>query len=114
MSKHADDFDSEFLNSVTHYFSFHLSIFKYKGNWKQWFIYVDSYMVEKFPYRGLYCKDVIAKCVRLSYYHGVKKFLLDDMKVFLPLLRNAGNYSGFNQPLNGKIMGVVIGNARLS
>lgn len=113
MFQHADEFDPEAFDRLTDWFSFHLSNFGYKWNWQEWAIYADADMVDRFPYRALFCKDVIARCVRLSYFDRVKSILPEEMKVFLPVEPNNGNRSRFDDTMNAELMRIVTGKGRL-
>lgn len=112
MFQHADELDPEIFDRLTDWFAFHLSNFGYKWNWQEWAVYADSEMVEKFPFRALFCKDVISRCVRLSYHDRVKSILPDEMKVFLPPQTNNGNRERFDDTVNDRLMAIVTGKGR--
>lgn len=113
MFQHADEFDQEIFDRLAEWFSFHLSNFGYKWNWQEWAIYTDSEMVDRFPYRALFCKDVIARCVRLSYYDRVRKILPEEMRMFLPAQPNDGDQSRFIKEINDELRKIVTGAGRL-
>lgn len=114
MFQHADELDPEAFDRLTDWFSFHLSNFGYKWNWQEWAVYADQEMVDKFPYRALFCKDVISRCVRLSYYDRIKSILPEEMRVFLPLPPNNGNRARFDESVNQELMKIVTGKGRLT
>lgn len=114
MFQHADEFDPEAFDRLADWFSFHLSNFGYKWNWQEWSVYADADMVDKFPYRALFCKDVIARCVRLSYYDRIKNILPAEMRVFLPSEPNDGERSRFENSINDELMKIVTGKGRLT
>lgn len=109
MFQDAGIFDPESFDRLTEWFSFHLSNFEYKWNWSDWAVYADSDMVDKFPFRALFCKDVLARCIRLSYYERVLDVVPEEMKFFLPPKPNNGNRSRFDQTINDNLMKVVTG-----
>lgn len=109
MFQEAAEFDPEVFDRLTDWFSFHLSNFGYKWNWADWAIYADEEVVEKFPYRALFCKDVLGRCVRLSYYERIMKIIPAGMKYFLPPAPGSGDRSRFDEAINGELMKVVTG-----
>lgn len=114
MFQHADELDPEAFDRLTDWFSYHLSNFGYKWNWQEWTVYADNEMVRKFPYRALFCKDVIARCVRLSYYDRVRTILPEEMRVFLPPQPSEGNRARFDELVNQELMKIVTGKGRLA
>ena len=108
----ADQFDAETFDRLTDWFSFHLSNFGYRWNWADWAVYADNEMVEKFPFRALFCKDVLARCIRLSYYDRIAKLVPEEMKYFLPSSSVAGNKERFNSNVNIELMKIVTGKGR--
>lgn len=109
MFQDASLFDPESFDRLTEWFSFHLSNFEYKWNWSDWAVYADPDMVDKFPFRAHFCKDVLARCIRLSYYERVLDVVPEEMKFFLPPKPNTGNRSRFDQVINENLMKVVTG-----
>lgn len=109
MFQEAGLFDPESFDRLTEWFSFHLSNFEYKWNWSDWAVYADADMVDKFPFRALFCKDVLARCIRLSYYERVLDVVPEEMKFFLPPKPNNGNRSRFDEVVNENLMKVVTG-----
>lgn len=114
MFQHAGELDPEAFDRLTDWFSYHLSNFGYKWNWQEWTVYADNEMLRKFPYRALFCKDVIARCVRLSYYDRIKSILPEEMKVFLPPQPSEGNRARFDELVNQELMKIVTGKGRLT
>lgn len=108
----ADQFDAETFDRLTDWFSLHLSNFGYRWNWADWAVYADNEMVEKFPFRALFCKDVLARCIRLSYYDRIAKLVPEEMKYFLPSPSVAGNKERFNTNVNMELMKIVTGKGR--
>lgn len=109
MFQEAEQFDPETFDRLTDWFSFHLSNFGYKWNWADWALYADEEMIEKFPYRAIFCKDVLARCIRLSYYDRVLKIIPSEMKFFLPAKPNMGNKKRFDEKVNNELMRIVTG-----
>lgn len=105
----AGQFDPESFDRLTEWFSFHLSNFEYKWNWSDWAVYADAEMVDKFPYRALFCKDVLARCIRLSYYQRIVAIIPKEMGFFLPPTPGDGDRSRFNNSVNDILMTVVTG-----
>eukprot|EP00177_Eucheuma_denticulatum_P005745 GFKZ01010478.1.p1 GENE.GFKZ01010478.1~~GFKZ01010478.1.p1 ORF type:complete len:919 (-),score=157.90 GFKZ01010478.1:1333-4089(-) len=102
-------FDPESFDRLTDWFSFHLSNFEYKWNWSDWAVYADVDMVDKFPFRALFCQDVLARCIRLSYYERILDVVPEEMKYFLPPKPNNGNRMRFDDVVNDNLMKVVTG-----
>lgn len=111
MFQEARQFDPEAFDRLTDWFSFHLSNFGYKWNWSDWGLYADVDMVDKFPYRALFCKDVLARCIRLSYYERIMKMIPVEMKCFLPPVPSTGNKARFDEN-NDELMKMVTGKDR--
>lgn len=109
MFQDAGLFDPESFDRLTEWFSFHLSNFEYKWNWSDWALYADADMVEKFPFRALFCKDVLSRCIRLSYYERILDIVPEEMKYFLPPKPSSGNKSRFDDTVNDSLMSVVTG-----
>lgn len=109
MFQDAGLFDPESFDRLTEWFSFHLSNFEYKWNWSDWALYADADMVEKFPFRALFCKDVLSRCIRLSYYERILDIVPEEMKYFLPPKPSNGNKSRFDDAVNDSLMSVVTG-----
>lgn len=109
MFQDAGLFDPESFDRLTEWFSFHLSNFEYKWNWSDWALYADADMVDKFPFRALFCKDVLARCIRLSYYERVLGIIPEEMKYFLPPKPSNGNKARFDDTVNDNLMTVVTG-----
>lgn len=114
MFQHADEIDPEAFDRLTDWFSYHLSNFGYKWNWQEWTVYADQEMVRKFPYRALFCRDVIARCVRLSYFDRISSILPEEMKVFLPPQPSGGNRARFDEMINKELLKIVTGKGRLT
>lgn len=112
MFQDAGQLDPESFDRLTEWFSFHLSNFEYKWNWSDWALYADPEMVEKFAYRALFCKDVLSRCIRLSYYERVVGIIPEEMACFLPPKPNAGDRSRFDNSVNEVLMTVVTGKDR--
>lgn len=109
MFQDAGLFDPESFDRLTEWFSFHLSNFEYKWNWSDWALYADADMVDKFPFRAQFCKDVLARCIRLSYYERILDIVPEEMKYFLPPKPNNGNKARFDDTVNDNLMTVVTG-----
>lgn len=102
-------FDPEAFDRLAEWFSFHLSNFEYKWNWSDWAVYADVDMVDKFPFRALFCKDVLARCIRLSYYERVLDVIPEEMRYFLPPKPTSGNDVRFDATINENLLKVVTG-----
>lgn len=109
MFQDAGLFDPESFDRLTEWFSFHLSNFEYKWNWSDWALYADADMVDKFPFRAQFCKDVLSRCIRLSYYERILDIVPEEMKYFLPPKPSNGNMSRFDDAVNDNLMTVVTG-----
>lgn len=109
MFQDAGLFDPESFDRLTEWFSFHLSNFEYKWNWSDWALYADTDMVDKFPFRALFCKDVLSRCIRLSYYERILDIIPEEMKFFLPPKPTNGNKARFDDTVNDQLMTVVTG-----
>lgn len=112
MFQNSNQFDPESFDRLTNWFSFHLSNFGYKWNWSDWALYADQDMVDKFPFRALFCKDILAHCVRLSYYDRILKVIPTEMKYFLPPQPGNGNQARFESAINDELMSVVTGKGK--
>lgn len=104
--------DPEVFDRLSEWFSFHLSNFGYQWNWADWAVYADNDMVERFPFRSLFCRDVLDRSVRLSYYERIRKIIPDDMAFFLPPVRDSGNTVRFSQELTEKLVKIVAGEGK--
>lgn len=104
--------DPETFDRLTDWFAFHLSNFGYKWNWSDWAIYADAEMVEKFPFRALFCKDVLSRCIRLAYFSQIEKMIPEEMKFFLPPTPGRGNTSRFSEEVNKSLMEIVTGSQK--
>lgn len=69
----ADKYDAEVFDRWTDWFARHLSNFGYKWNWDDWVFVTDekTYEDEKQMYQLIFCKDVLQKCLRLSYFEHI-------------------------------------------
>eukprot|EP00178_Gracilaria_changii_P014255 TRINITY_DN40323_c0_g1_i1.p1 TRINITY_DN40323_c0_g1~~TRINITY_DN40323_c0_g1_i1.p1 ORF type:complete len:956 (+),score=137.59 TRINITY_DN40323_c0_g1_i1:6423-9290(+) len=112
MFQEAGDMDPESFDRLTEWFSFHLSNFGYKWNWSDWALYADAEMVDKFPYRALFCKDVLRRCIRLSYYERIVGIVPQEMSFFFPPKPGSGDRSRFNPEINGELMKIVTGKGK--
>lgn len=74
----------ESFDRLTEWFAYHLSHFGYKWNWDDWAVYADPVMVDKFPHRATFCRDVLARCVRASYVARIQRELPKEMGFFFP------------------------------
>ncbi|KAI0563640.1 Nuclear cap-binding protein subunit [Gracilaria domingensis] len=113
MFQEAGDMDPESFDRLTEWFSFHLSNFGYKWNWSDWALYADAEMVDKFPYRALFCKDVLRRCIRLSYYERIVGIVPQEMSFFFPPKPGIGERSRFNPEINDELMKIVTGKGKL-
>lgn len=105
----AGSLDPEVFDRLAEWFSFHLSNFGYKWNWKDWCAYADADMVDKFPFRALFCHDVLERVVRLAYRDHVVKLVPQEMMFFLPPPIGDGNRIRFHQEINGQLITIVAG-----
>ncbi|CAN8072829.1 unnamed protein product [Agarophyton chilense] len=112
MFQEAGDMDPESFDRLTEWFSFHLSNFGYKWNWSDWALYADAEMVDKFPYRALFCKDVLCRCVRLSYYERIAGIVPQEMSYFFPPAPGTGDRSRFDPEINDELMKIVTGKGK--
>ncbi|GAB0492209.1 hypothetical protein MMPV_003470 [Pyropia vietnamensis] len=80
----ASSLTPESFDRLTEWFAYHLSHFGYKWNWDDWAVYADPVMVEKFPHRATFCRDVLARCVRASYVARIQRELPKEMGFFFP------------------------------
>lgn len=113
MFQDAGSLEEEAFDRLTEWFSFHLSNFGYKWNWADWAVYADADMVDKFPFRALFCRDVLDRAVRLSYRDRIAKIVPEDMAYFLPPPIGNGNPLRFsddvNKEINMQLLGIVAG-----
>lgn len=105
----AGELDPETFDRLTEWFSFHLSNFGYKWNWSDWAVYADPDMVDKFPFRALFCRDVLSRCIRLSYFDRVAKIIPEEMRYFLPVQPNSGDKSRFSEEATSRLMEIITG-----
>jgi nuclear cap-binding protein subunit 1 len=112
MFQDSDALDPEVFDRLTEWFSFHLSNFHYKWNWADWAVYADADMVDKFPFRALFCRDVLDRSIRLSYYDRIRKLVPDDMAMFLPNPIGAGNSVRFSKEINDQLLRIVAGSGK--
>lgn len=105
----AAEFDPETFDRLTEWFAFHLSNFGYKWNWADWALYADEDMADKFPYRALFCKDVLARCIRLSYHERILSMVPSELKFFLPTPPGSGKRERFDEAINNELMRIVTG-----
>lgn len=101
--------EEEAFDRLTAWFSFHLSNFGFKWNWADWAVYADTDMVEKFPFRALFCRDVLDRMVRLSYRDRIVKIVPEDMLYFLPPAIGTGNPVRFNKEISEQLTRIVAG-----
>lgn len=80
----ASSLTPESFDRLTEWFAYHLSHFGYKWNWDDWAVYADPVMVDKFPHRATFCRDVLARCVRASYVARIQRELPKEMGFFFP------------------------------
>lgn len=109
MFQDAGSLEEEVFDRLTEWFSFHLSNFGYKWNWADWAVYADADMVDKFPFRALFCRDVLDRVVRLSYRDRIAKMVPEEMAFFLPPPIGTGNTVRFNADINEQLLKVVAG-----
>lgn len=112
MFQQSGELDPETFDRLTDWFSFHLSNFGYKWNWSDWAVYADADMEEKFPFRALFCRDVLKRSIRLSYYDKVANLLPEEMKFFLPGKPSNGNTDRFDPGVNRTLMEIVTGSGK--
>ncbi|GJQ11567.1 hypothetical protein GpartN1_g3358.t1 [Galdieria partita] len=81
----ADKYDSEVFDRITDWFARHLSNFGYKWNWDDWVFVTDkeSYDNEKQLYQLLFCKEVLHKCLRLSYFEHISNAIPASLRELL-------------------------------
>lgn len=113
MFQDAGSLEEEAFDRLTEWFSFHLSNFGYKWNWADWAVYADADMVDKFPFRALFCRDVLDRAVRLSYRDRILKIVPEDMAFFLPPPIGSGNTVRFSgsveKEMNAQLLAIVAG-----
>lgn len=112
MFQQSGELDPESFDRLTDWFAFHLSNFGYKWNWSDWAVYADPDMVDKFPFRALFCRDVLMRCIRLAYYDQIAKMVPEEMKFFLPPKPTNGNTSRFSEDVNKILMEIVTGSRK--
>lgn len=106
------ELDPETFDRLTDWFSFHLSNFGYKWNWSDWAVYADADMEDKFPFRALFCRDVLKRSMRLSYYDKIANLVPEEMKFFLPRKPTNGNSDRFDPEVNKVLMEIVTGSGK--
>ncbi|PXF41977.1 Nuclear cap-binding protein subunit 1 [Gracilariopsis chorda] len=112
MFQEAGDMDPETFDRLAEWFAFHLSNFGYKWNWSDWALYADADMVDKFPYRALFCKDVLRRCIRLSYFERITGIVPTEMSFFFPSRPGTGDRSRFKPEINDELMKIVTGRGK--
>lgn len=112
MFQEAGDMDPETFDRLAEWFAFHLSNFGYKWNWSDWALYADADMVDKFPYRALFCKDVLRRCIRLSYFERMTGIVPTEMSFFFPPRPGGGDRSRFKTDINDELMKIVTGRGK--
>ncbi|EME27228.1 Nuclear cap-binding protein subunit 1 [Galdieria sulphuraria] len=81
----ADKYDAEVFDRLTDWFARHLSNFGYKWNWDDWVFVTDkeTYDTEKQLYQLVFCKDVLYKCLRLSYFEHISSAIPASLRELL-------------------------------
>ncbi|PAV67924.1 hypothetical protein WR25_22197 isoform B [Diploscapter pachys] len=79
----ADTMQPIIIDRVVDWFSFHLSNFQYRWSWEDWY---GSLAASAFDPKHIFTKEIIEKCLRLSYYDRLKEFLPDNFGPHLPPL----------------------------
>eukprot|EP00172_Hildenbrandia_rubra_P002561 Plantae.Rhodophyta-Hildenbrandia_rubra.ctg3480.p1 GENE.Plantae.Rhodophyta-Hildenbrandia_rubra.ctg3480~~Plantae.Rhodophyta-Hildenbrandia_rubra.ctg3480.p1 ORF type:complete len:831 (-),score=170.57 Plantae.Rhodophyta-Hildenbrandia_rubra.ctg3480:592-3084(-) len=108
----AELLDAEVFDRLTSWFAYHLSNYGYKWNWSDWALYADPALSQEFPFRALFCKDVLARCVRLSYFDRIAKAIPDELHVFLPA-KPEPKVTHFDPDITAALMKVVTGAGKL-
>jgi nuclear cap-binding protein subunit 1 len=114
MFQDSDALDPEVFDRLTEWFSFHLSNFQYKWNWAEWAVYADADMIDNFPFRALFCRDVLDRSIRLAYHERISKIVPEDMAMFLPKLIGPGNIARFSKDINEQLLKIVAGSGKQS
>lgn len=79
--RRANTMDTNSLNTFINWFSFHLSNFAFKWDWKKW---KDTISDDENSAQLYLIKETIRKCLRLSYYERIQKTLPNDCSSLLP------------------------------
>lgn len=103
--------DPESFDRLTEWFAYHLSNFGFKWNWAEWAVYADTEMVTRFPFRALFCRNVLDRIVRLSYLDRIKKLVPEDLHMFLPSPAS-GNREHFDMTVTDEIVGIIAGKGK--
>lgn len=86
--RRANSMDFNSLNTFINWFSFHLSNFDFKWDWKKW---VASVSPEEDSEQVYLIKETLVKLLGLSYYERIVKSVPEECKPFLPLKLDTTN-----------------------
>ncbi len=111
MFQQSDELDPETFDRLTTWFAFHLSNFGYRWNWADWGVYADPDMEKEFPFRALFCRDVLRRCINLSY-HDHMASTADGLQYFLPPKANDGTMDHFDEEVNMALLMIVTGSGK--
>lgn len=79
---HLDRMDVACIQRFAEWFALHLSNFDFKWEWADWENAAEAVAT---PQQGVFVREVLAHCIRLSYYEKIAKLIPDSMKTLLPL-----------------------------
>lgn len=111
MFQQSDELDPEAFDRLTTWFAFHLSNFGYRWNWADWVVYSDPGIEKEFPFRALFCRDVLKRCIDLSFYDHMAS-MADEMQAFLPKKPNDGTMDHVDNDVNMALLMIVTGSGK--
>lgn len=112
MFQQSDELDPETFDRLTSWLAFHLSNFGYRFNWTEWMVYADVDMEEKFPFRALFIRDVLKRCISLAFHDHIAQLIPEEMSYFLPVKPDDGNKQRFDGEITDQLFAIVTGSGK--